>query len=134
MPLFDKIVISIGFNINKSGYFPLEKRMQWIRDVFENESKIMVSSYSKLTIDYCKEVGAQYILRGYAHRPISNTKGPLAKQTACLKKESKQFFTYRITSYFYQFYHCARYYTLWRRCLFLLISKLKIDKDLLKNE
>ena len=64
MPLFDKIYIAIGFNINKSGFFPLEKRMQWIRDVFEGEDKIEVGSYSKLTIDYCKDIDAKYILRG----------------------------------------------------------------------
>lgn len=64
MPLFDKIVIAIGFNINKSGFFTLDKRIGWIKDVFKGESKIEVSSYSKLTIDYCKDINAQYILRG----------------------------------------------------------------------
>lgn len=64
MPLFDKIIIAIGFNINKSGFFALDKRIGWIKDVFEGEDKIEVTSYSKLTIDFCKEVNAQYILRG----------------------------------------------------------------------
>ena len=64
MPLFDKIIIAIGYNINKSGYFPLDKRIQWIKDVFEGEDKVEVTSYSKLTIDYCKDVKAQFILRG----------------------------------------------------------------------
>ncbi|HBH47776.1 MAG TPA: pantetheine-phosphate adenylyltransferase [Bacteroidales bacterium] len=64
MPLFDKIIIAIGYNINKRGYFPLEKRIGWINNVFEGEDKIKVTSYSMLTIDYCKEVGAQFILRG----------------------------------------------------------------------
>lgn len=64
MPLFDKIIIAIGFNINKSGFFSLEKRMDWIKEVFDSEDKIEVVSYSKLTIDFCKDVGAHYILRG----------------------------------------------------------------------
>jgi pantetheine-phosphate adenylyltransferase len=64
LPLFDKIVVAIGFNTTKSGYFPLEKRMQWIKDVFKDESKVEVTGYSKLTIDYCKDVNAKYILRG----------------------------------------------------------------------
>lgn len=64
MPLFDKIIIAIGFNINKSGFFALDKRIKWIEDVFEGDVGIEVTTYSKLTIDYCKEVDARYILRG----------------------------------------------------------------------
>jgi pantetheine-phosphate adenylyltransferase len=64
MPLFDKIVVAIGYNTNKTGYFSLEKRLQWIKDVFEGNPKIEVVSYSKLTIDFCAEIGAKYILRG----------------------------------------------------------------------
>lgn len=62
--LFDKIIIAIGKNTNKQDFFPLEKRMEWIRTVFADESKIFVESYTGLTVDYCKEVGANYILRG----------------------------------------------------------------------
>lgn len=62
--LFDKIIIAIGKNTNKQDFFPLDKRMEWIRTVFEDEPKIIVESYSGLTVDYCKEVNANYILRG----------------------------------------------------------------------
>jgi pantetheine-phosphate adenylyltransferase len=64
LPLFDKIIIAIGRNTNKEDFFPLDKRMEWIRTVFEDESKITVESYSGLTVDYCKQVKANYILRG----------------------------------------------------------------------
>ncbi len=64
LPLFDKVIVAIGFNINKSGFFPLEQRIKWIQDVFEGEDKVEVVSYSMLTIDYCKQVGASFILRG----------------------------------------------------------------------
>ncbi|PLX04621.1 MAG: pantetheine-phosphate adenylyltransferase, partial [Marinilabiliales bacterium] len=40
MPLFDKIIIALGYNKDKQGYFPLEKRIQWIQQVFNNEDKI----------------------------------------------------------------------------------------------
>lgn len=62
--LFDKIIIAIGRNTNKQDFFPLDKRMEWIRTVFEEEPKIVVESYSGLTVDYCKDVKANYILRG----------------------------------------------------------------------
>jgi pantetheine-phosphate adenylyltransferase len=64
LPLFDKIVIMIGYNINKKSFYPIEKRLKWINQVFQNESKIEVRTYDGLTVDFCKTVNAQYILRG----------------------------------------------------------------------
>jgi pantetheine-phosphate adenylyltransferase, bacterial len=64
LPLFDKIIIMIGYNTNKRSFFPVEKRKQWIRQVFKGESKIEVESHEGLTVDFCKKVNAQYILRG----------------------------------------------------------------------
>jgi pantetheine-phosphate adenylyltransferase len=63
-PLFDKVVIAIGQNIDKKGTFPLEQRMQWIKEVFAGESRVEVDHYEGLTIDYCRKVNAKYILRG----------------------------------------------------------------------
>lgn len=64
IPMFDKIIIMIGFNANKKSFFPLEKRLRWINQVFQNVDKIEVRVHEGLTVDFCKEVGAQYILRG----------------------------------------------------------------------
>jgi pantetheine-phosphate adenylyltransferase len=64
LPLFDKIIVAIGYNTNKKGYFPIEKRMEWITKVFQNESKVVVDNYDGLTVDFCTKVNAKYILRG----------------------------------------------------------------------
>jgi pantetheine-phosphate adenylyltransferase len=64
LDLFDKIVIAVGVNSTKSGLFEPEKRVEWIKAVFKDEPKIEVSSYSGLTIEYCKRIKARYILRG----------------------------------------------------------------------
>ena len=64
LPLFDKIVISIGINSEKSQCFSIDKRMQWIKDVYNNNSKIDVKQYKGLTVDFCKKENANYILRG----------------------------------------------------------------------
>jgi pantetheine-phosphate adenylyltransferase len=64
LPLFDKIVIAIGENTKKQTLFDTEKRLSWIREIFLSEPRISVASYSGLTVDFCKEVGASYILRG----------------------------------------------------------------------
>jgi pantetheine-phosphate adenylyltransferase len=64
MPMFDKIFIMIGYNANKKSFFPIEKRMKWINQIFADEKKIEVRLHEGLTVDFCKEVGARYILRG----------------------------------------------------------------------
>jgi pantetheine-phosphate adenylyltransferase len=64
LPLFDKIYIAIGVNTQKLPLFDLEKRMQWLRDVFANEPKIEIDTFEKLTVNYCTKVNARYIVRG----------------------------------------------------------------------
>lgn len=64
LDLFDEIVVGIGVNSAKTPMFPLEQRMQWIRDIYSHTPKVRVISYEGLTIKSCKETGAQFILRG----------------------------------------------------------------------
>ena len=64
LPLFDRIVISIGINSEKPQYFSIDKRMQWIKNVYNNNPKIDVKQYKGLTVDFCKKENANYILRG----------------------------------------------------------------------
>jgi len=62
--LFDKIIVAIGVNAEKKYMFPLEERQKFIEESFRNEPKISVVTYEGLTIDLCKKVGAEFILRG----------------------------------------------------------------------
>jgi pantetheine-phosphate adenylyltransferase len=64
LPLFDEIIIAIGTNTKKEAHFPLESRMEMIREVFSNKPQIKVKSYSGLTVDFCRQCGARYLLRG----------------------------------------------------------------------
>jgi len=64
LPLFDEVVIAIGINDDKKYMFTLDERVQFIKDTFKNEAKITVTTYKGLTIDYCKEINADYMLRG----------------------------------------------------------------------
>ena len=64
LPLFDGIIIALGNNTNKNNFFSLEKRLKWIEQLFASEPRLTVQQYSGLTIDFCKKVNAQYILRG----------------------------------------------------------------------
>lgn len=64
LSLFDEIIIAIGYNSNKKDFFPLKKRMEWINRIFKDEPRIKVQYYEGLTVDFCLEVDAKYILRG----------------------------------------------------------------------
>lgn len=64
IPLFDKIIIAIGINTQKKYLFSLEQRKKWIERVFQDHSTIEVMDYTGLTINFCRDVKAQYLLRG----------------------------------------------------------------------
>ena len=64
LPLFDEIIVAIGENTSKKEYFSLEQRLDWISKTFKNNPKIKVESFSSLLVDFCKEKGAKYIVRG----------------------------------------------------------------------
>ena len=64
LPLFDKIIVGIGTNPAKAPMFSTEQRIQWFRDIYINEPKIDVHAYDGLTVHYCKQIGANFILRG----------------------------------------------------------------------
>jgi pantetheine-phosphate adenylyltransferase len=63
-PLFDKIIIGVGKNSTKSPMFKAEQRLKWFEEIFEDEDGIEAAIYEGLTIDFCKTVGANFILRG----------------------------------------------------------------------
>ncbi|TDA72099.1 pantetheine-phosphate adenylyltransferase, partial [Halomonas marinisediminis] len=54
----------IGINADKKYMFSLEKRKKFINDAFKDFPKVKVVTYEGLTVDFCKEIDAQFILRG----------------------------------------------------------------------
>ena len=64
IPLFDKIIVAIGINVDKKYMFSLEDRKRFIEESFADEPSISVVVYEGLTIDLCKKMNAKFILRG----------------------------------------------------------------------
>jgi pantetheine-phosphate adenylyltransferase len=64
LPLFDKIVVGIGLNAAKAPMFSAEQRLQWVSEIYTNDSRVEGAVYDGLTVDYCKKIGAHFILRG----------------------------------------------------------------------
>ncbi len=64
LPLFDKIVIGIGLNSAKQGFLEADKREQIVRSIYKDHSNVIVDTYKGLTVDYCKKIQANYMIRG----------------------------------------------------------------------
>lgn len=64
LPLFDKLYIGIGRNINKTPMFTENQRLDWLKSIYIDEPKVEAIVYEGLTVDCCKLVGANFILRG----------------------------------------------------------------------
>lgn len=62
--LFDKLYIGIGVNANKAPMYSEATRVHWLEEIFKNEPKIEAVIYEGLTVECCKRVKANYILRG----------------------------------------------------------------------
>lgn len=84
--LFDEIVIAIGINAEKKYMFTLEERKRFIEDTFKDYPSISVITYEGLTIDLCRKLDANFILRGLRNpadfefeKAIAHTNRRLAK-------------------------------------------------------
>ncbi|AXT56259.1 MULTISPECIES: pantetheine-phosphate adenylyltransferase [Aquimarina] len=64
LTLFDEIILAIGVNAEKKYMFSLEERKHFIEEAFKDEPKIKVMTYKGLTVDFCKQQDANFILRG----------------------------------------------------------------------
>lgn len=62
--LFDKIIIGVGINPGKLSNEDIVERCSKIRNLFNNDGSVEVCSYTGLTADFVKSVGASAILRG----------------------------------------------------------------------
>lgn len=64
LPLFDHVIIGIGLNSTKEPLLDPDIRKQMLEAIFLGEPKIEVMIYAGLTIEFCRSVGATYMLRG----------------------------------------------------------------------
>ncbi|WP_107037512.1 pantetheine-phosphate adenylyltransferase [Brumimicrobium mesophilum] len=62
--LFDEVIIAIGQNTSKNYLFDLEQRLEHIKSIFSENDNVIVDVYSGLTVEYCKKINADFIVRG----------------------------------------------------------------------
>ena len=64
LQLFDKVIVAVGYNSSKKGFFSPETRIEIIRQAVANMPNVEVCTYSGLTIDLCHKLGVKNIIRG----------------------------------------------------------------------
>jgi pantetheine-phosphate adenylyltransferase len=62
--LFDKIIVGVGINSSKQTLFSAEQRLAWVKACFSNNVRVEVHPYDILTVDFARQHGATFLLRG----------------------------------------------------------------------
>jgi pantetheine-phosphate adenylyltransferase len=84
--IFDEVIIGIGKNDEKTSMFSIEKRIELIKSVINKDDKIEVMSYDGLTIDFCKKVNADFIVRGVRNNGDFEFEKAIARTNRLLSK------------------------------------------------
>lgn len=64
LTMFDEVVVAVGINQDKRGFFSNEKRLEIIRQATEGMDNVRVIEYDNLTVDTCRALGIRHIVRG----------------------------------------------------------------------
>lgn len=64
LPLFDRVVIGVGVNERKQYMLTTDERVAAIRQLYAGDERVVVESYSDLTVDFAQRHGAQFVVKG----------------------------------------------------------------------
>src|SRR5574344_3077420 len=64
LKLFDKVIVAVGYNSSKPGFFPPEVRVDIIKESVTDLENVEVCSFKGLTIEFCRTIGASCIVMG----------------------------------------------------------------------
>jgi pantetheine-phosphate adenylyltransferase len=92
IPLFDQIIVAIGHNAKKQTAFSLEHRIDWLKEVFAPYPTIQIAYFSGLTIQFCEEKQAKFILRGLRSSTDFEYERNISQANAALNKDIETIF------------------------------------------
>ncbi|HIF15152.1 MAG TPA: pantetheine-phosphate adenylyltransferase [Bacteroidetes bacterium] len=92
IPLFDKIIIGLGENSKKKYLFSTSQRKEWIEKIFSNEPKVEIQVYKNLTIHFCQEIGANYLIRGLRNASDFDYEKNIAQLNSAMASEIESIF------------------------------------------
>ena len=64
LTMFDEVVVAVGINQDKRGFFDMPTRLQIINQATSGIPGVSVIQYDSLTIDLCRKLGIRHIVRG----------------------------------------------------------------------
>lgn len=64
LTMFDEVVVAVGINQDKRGFYDNEQRMDIIKQATGSLKGVRVIEYDGLTVDICKQLGIHHIVRG----------------------------------------------------------------------
>lgn len=92
LSLFDRVVIAVGINSSKKGLMPFEDRVEAIATLFDANERVVVTQFSGLTVEFCKEIGAQYLLRGLRNTTDFEFENAIAQNNLLLDPKIETYF------------------------------------------
>lgn len=87
LTMFDHVIVAVGINQDKRGFFTNEKKLEIIREATKGMDNVSVIEYSNLTIDKCKELGIKHIVRGVRNMLDFETERSIADANRVLAPE-----------------------------------------------
>lgn len=64
LTMFDEVVVAVGVNQNKSGFYTNSQKIDIIRQATAGMDCVKVIEYDGLTVDICRQLGINHIVRG----------------------------------------------------------------------
>ncbi len=64
LTMFDGVIVAIGINQDKKGFFTEEQKVDIIKQATAGLDNVEIKSYDSLTIDFCRQLGIKHMVRG----------------------------------------------------------------------
>ncbi|MCX5798259.1 MAG: pantetheine-phosphate adenylyltransferase [Proteobacteria bacterium] len=101
LELFDKVICSVAYNIEKKALFSVEERMDLIKKSVNNNSHVLVDSFEGLLVDYVKKVNARFVIRGLRAMSDFEYEFQMASMNRNLNKDMDTLFMMTGKDYFF---------------------------------
>ncbi len=92
LKLFDKVIIAIGVNSAKKGLMSPDQRFNSISDLFISNDRVKVVNFTGLTVDFCRTMDAQYLIRGLRNINDFTFENAIAQNNLLLAPELETYF------------------------------------------
>lgn len=101
LEVFDRLIVAVARNSEKSGLFSIDERADLIRELFKDDPRVQVDTFSGLLVDYVVSKKARVILRGLRAVSDFEYEFQLAQMNLIIKPPVETLFMMTSVSYGY---------------------------------